>query len=86
MPTVNDECGSLITNWIAVDFVFSSSSIFFFSGLADEIASSIQDRLEEWKRSLILLDKDHSKGSVSALTLRSSFLLKILLHLPLRRS
>lgn len=31
------------------------------SGLIDEIASSIQEKLEEWKRSLILLDKDHSK-------------------------
>ena len=36
---------------------------FCYSSLMEELVVPLQEKLEDWKRNTVLIDKDHSKGS-----------------------
>lgn len=39
--------------------------IFLISAIMDCLVMPLQERIEDWKRSLINLDKEHAKGTIS---------------------
>ena len=43
------------------DLQFNEISFFFFSALLECMVLPLQDKLEDWKKSAIQLDKDHAK-------------------------
>jgi len=38
-------------------------TLFFHSALTDAMIIPLQERMEEWKRSVVTLDRDHAKGN-----------------------
>lgn len=43
-------------------FVFIDNRCYFFSAIMDCLVIPLQDKIEDWKKALVTLDKEHARG------------------------
>lgn len=56
----------LQTNWkLNIDFINSNNFFLFFSAIMDCLVMPLQEKLEDWNKSLNNLYKEHAKGETN---------------------